>query len=142
MKHFHFWITSLILLLLLFLLGSCSCIKKIKRTTEIRTIKIDTVLTINLDLKAKIKKVPVFDTARLENQTASAVSYIDPITGKIVLTLTGKTFDVPFTMNQIIETKSKEKTFDPKPKRINRLLWFCLGGIIGFFIAIKLPLKT
>lgn len=122
-------------------LSSCCALRKINRTEETRTIKVDTVLTLNLDLKAKIKTFPSNDTARVENNTARATSYIDSM-GRIVIKIEGKTFDVPFSMDQTIQTRTKEIIKEPKPKKINRMVWFSFGLLLGVFITLKLSKIT
>jgi len=98
----------LFMLSLLFI--SCGVLTKTKTITETITItKLDTIIIIQKDTSTVVKfydpTTQYSDTISLENKTAKVRSYYNPIKRKIVLELTGKTFNVPVSFNQIVKTK-------------------------------------
>ena len=89
---------------------SCGVLTKTKTITETITItKLDTIIIIQKDTSTVVKfydpTTQYSDTISLENKTAKVRSYYNPIKRKIVLELTGKTFNVPVSFNQIVKTK-------------------------------------
>jgi hypothetical protein len=96
-------------LILLLFLCSCSVSKHIEKTHTVIQSKIDTVITFHFELpKPKYVTVKITDTAIVENETAIAKSYFNPITQKIVLELKGKEFKAPIKINRIETTDKKE----------------------------------
>jgi hypothetical protein len=102
-------------LLLLLVCGAISC-GSVKRTTTTTTtesvIKVDTVIQVKTDTVIKYERVPIYDTAYIENKQAVARSYYSPGDKKIVLSLKLKPLSVPVTISQkkieTVQTKIKE----------------------------------
>lgn len=122
------------LLVILFVLSLSGC-GLFKRVTTERTViitQIDTVLHINLDgYKPIVDTKPMTDTARVETNTGTAISYIDPIRSKIVLSFLPKTFDVPIIINE--KRKEFNKTSEPVTNVIVKVSLIIAGLIFLMF---------
>lgn len=115
----------LVLLLSLLFLSGCGIMKKTKTIIRTETIiKVDTVVRVAIDTIVKINVGLITDTVFIENKVAVARSYINHVTGKIHLELTGKTFDVPVKISKRIVEQKREIT-----KQFPALKGFIFGAI-------------
>ena len=133
------WITILSVWLLVLLLSlSCCGLKRSRTTTETTTItKVDTIIKVVRDTVLKTVSVPLYDTAYIETETASARSYFNVQTQKIDLQLKGKTFDVPVQLIKTQYIKQKDTTQNySKSFMITGILFFLI-----FFFLVTVFLK-
>jgi len=92
-------------------LSGCGLLKQVTTERTVIITQIDTVLHINIEgYKPLTSEKPVTDTVILETQTGTAISYVDPIKAKIMLSFLPKTFDVPIVINK------KEKYYQKQSK--------------------------
>lgn len=136
----------LFFLFLGFVFISCGSLKKSKTITETVTITlIDTVIKVVRDTFTVVKTVTITDTAIVENTLSRAVSFINPVTGKLTLQLTGKIFDLPVKAEIIQTRKTESRDNERKPFFSNYFLAFILGvifvALIVFYAFIKFKLK-
>jgi len=116
-------------------LSSCGFTRKIV-IREMTVTKIDTIIKVSYDTVPIIREVPVYDTVTIENKVAVARSYINPVTGKLVLSLTGKVFDVPVRAEVINMREKTEPVKKNNWKQILLLVGISLSCIIiGYLIA-------
>jgi hypothetical protein len=133
---------KLLVLFLVFMLSfsSCCIFKKTRTITKTETLTvIDTVIQIKRDTITLVKEVHLTDTAFIENSISQARSYWSPIKQKIVLELTGKSFEVPVKMikKETIKTDTREKI----PKfNFKVFTWICLIIIIGYLILLAIKI--
>ena len=114
-----------LLLLSSFGVASCGSIKKMQLTSKTETIiKIDTLIKIKTDTITIYQRVPIYDTAYIESKTSKAKSYYDSHSQKIVLSLTGKVFDVPVTVSEIRKQNIKETDKTVTPVNRHWGFWF------------------
>lgn len=103
-------ILSLVLLAVLLLLqSSCLSKKRLIKTETITVTKVDTIIKVVRDTVLKTVSVPLYDTAKVETETAIAKSFYNISTQKIELQLKGKIFDVPVQLQKTQYIKQKEK---------------------------------
>lgn len=95
-------------LFLLLFVGCCSS-KKVKVVTT-TIYKVDTIIMITPDTVIRYKESRITDTIRLENKTSIAKTYINPLSGKLILQLQEKPFEVKVNFNKIVTEKKKEVT--------------------------------
>jgi hypothetical protein len=136
----------LFFLFLGFVFISCGSLKKSKTITETVTItRIDTIIQVVRDTFTVVKTVTITDTAIVENTLSRAVSFINPVTGKLTLQLTGKIFDLPVKAEIIQTRKTESRDNERKPFFSNYFLAFILGvifvALIVFYAFIKFKLK-
>jgi hypothetical protein len=136
----------LFFLFLGFVFISCGSLKKSKTITETVTITlIDTVIKVVRDTFTVVKTVTITDTAIVENTLSRAVSFINPVTGKLTLQLTGKIFDLPVKAEIIQTRKTESRDNERKPFFSNYFLAFILGvifvALIVIYAFIKFKLK-
>jgi len=93
-----------LLVFVLSVLCGCGILKTKEIITTKTTIKADTIIRLHIDVFPVIKEG--YDTVKVENTTSFARSYINGASGKIILELKGKDFNVPVTIQQTtVETK-------------------------------------
>lgn len=120
--------SKFLLILLIIFTCSCSVTKKSRIRTETITItKIDTIIHIAYDTVTTYNSATVTDTVTIENKVARAKSFVDVTTGKIVISLQGKIFDVPVKASVIERKKEDIKSVE---KKFKWYLWF----FSGFFL--------
>ena len=120
---------TIVFMLLVLSLSGCGVFKHstIYRTKVIT--QIDTVLKINIEgYKPLTTSKPINDTVILETKTGTAISYIDPIKAKIILSFMPKTFDVPIIINQTKKETFKET--EPVSKLILKALLVFLSFVM------------
>lgn len=136
----------LFFLFLGFVFISCGSLKKSKTITETVTItRIDTIIQVVRDTFTVVKTVTITDTAIVENTLSRAVSFINPVTGKLTLQLTGKIFDLPVKAEIIQTRKTESRDNERKPVFSGYLLAVMLGILFALlavvFAVIKFKLK-
>ena len=133
MRPYYVWLLSV----LLFFCTSCGFIRKTGTTEKIvQKIKIDTLITIRPAFMPVTVHFPIWDTARAENPYSTAVSYIDIVTGRIVLTLTGKLFSVPVQMVKENITDKKDFTNSRKPNVLAWIFAILLVLLVFYILSI------
>lgn len=116
--------------------NSCCVFRKTKTETRIETvIKIDTIIRVQKDTVTLIKSVTLFDTAYIETDIAKAKSYYNPAKNKIVLELTGKSFNVPITVYKRTVEQKKVKDIIPVERNYLRYLFIMLIILVGVFLV-------
>lgn len=127
--------SKFLLILLIIFTCSCSVTKKSRIRTETITVtKIDTIIHIAYDTVTTYNSATVTDTATIENKVARAKSFVDATTGKIVISLQGKIFDVPVKASVIERKKEDIKNVEKKSKF---LCWIIAGFLIGIILFKK-----
>lgn len=124
------------LVLLIVFTCSCSISKKSRIQTETVTVtKIDTIIPVAYDTITIYKTATITDTVTIENKVARAKSFVDAATGKLVISLQGKVFDVPVKASVIERKKQDIKNIEKKSKS---LCWFITGFLSGIMLLIIL----
>jgi len=120
--------------------SSCSLVNRTKTTTlETKQTVIDTIIHITYDTNTIEKSATVYDTVTIENKVARAKSFVDVKTGKLVLSLQGKIFDVPVKAS-VIETKQQEIK-NIEYRKTKWYLYFITGFVLGIILTILLFIK-
>ena len=126
------------------LLNSCSLFNRLNTVTKTETkILVDTLLHINLDGYKPMTDIKyLYDTAKVESKTGTAIAYVDPIKNEIVLSFLPKTFDVnlSFEATKTTEVKNYKKR-DTIDFLINLLAAFALGAMCGAYLIARLNKK-
>ena len=120
--------------------SSCSLVNRTKTTTlETKQTVIDTIIHITYDTNTIEKSATVYDTVTIENKVARAKSFVDVKTGKLMLSLQGKIFDVPVKAS-VIETKQQEIK-NIEYRKTKWYLYFITGFVLGIILTILLFIK-
>jgi len=129
------------LLLLVGVFGCGSMTKQTKTTTTESVIRVDTIIVVKTDTVTKYERVPIYDTAYIENKQAIARSYYSPDEKKIVLSLKLKPLSVPVTISQKKTETVVLKTKEVK-KRTRIPLLVCVTLLAAFYGYLFIPRKN
>ena len=130
-------ISKIYFILLIVIFSGCAS-RKVTTTETVTIVKVDTLILVQVDTVPQIIEKYKTDTLYLENEFSRAVSYLNPITGTITLSLTEKPFSVPITINTITTVKEKTKEITKKNFLLKILLTFLAGFIAGTILTLKI----
>jgi hypothetical protein len=125
-----------------FVICSCGIMKRTKSITVTeRVTKIDTIIHYVHDTIPIVKQSTLYDTVTIENKTAIAKEYYNFKTQKIVLSLIGKSFDIPVHAN--VQTKeTKKDVVINRKSNIEFVIFFIAAFLIVAYLLIEKLKKT